>query len=41
VPADGSIRSWTELVVDVTGMIEHQVQARYIPLAWRGSSLFA
>jgi transcriptional regulator with XRE-family HTH domain len=35
VPDDGPTRSLTELAVDVTKMIEHRVQARYVPLAWR------
>jgi tetratricopeptide (TPR) repeat protein len=35
VPDDGPTRSLAELAVDVTRMIEHRVQARYVPLAWR------
>lgn len=35
VPDDGPVRSMAELAADIRAMIEHRVQARYVPLAWR------
>jgi transcriptional regulator with XRE-family HTH domain len=35
LPDDGPTRPVEQLVVDVAGMIEHRLQARYVEMAWR------
>jgi transcriptional regulator with XRE-family HTH domain len=41
LPDDGPVRPMRELATDVDAIIEHRVQARYIPLAWRVPDLIA